>query len=511
MSKYSHKTEAQLAELVALYYDDPLGFVMAIFPWGEPFLPDGSPNPLARKRGPEDWQRDLLTDVGKHIRENADLGAMGRVDRFVWRSAIASGHGVGKSAVVAWLVIFFMSTRVDTRIGVTANTQKQLEDKTWPELAKWHKLALNRHWFTWTATSYYFAQYPEDQRKNYMATAMTVSEQNTEAFAGLHNEAGTVVILFDEASGIIPKIWEVATGALTDGEGFFFAFGNPTQPTGEFADCFDKYNYMYYTRHIDARTVSHTNKQALLDIIRRYGVDSDQAKIRVYGQFPVQSYNGFISVSAVTDAYSRELYPDHGAALIMAIDVARFGGDEIVFGFRQGRDARSRKAVTFKNISTVKTVEIAMKLISQHRPDAVVIESTGPGAGVIDMLRARGVKVIEVHPGAKAIEDKLYFNKRAEIWSLMRDAINDWLCLYEDAILFEQLTKIQYGLDRHEQRTRLENKEEYMVRTGLSSPDRADTLALSFAANIARRDSNLTRVTDLMSSESVSDYDPITY
>lgn len=495
---------------MASFYDDPYGFVMAAYPWGEPFLPDGSPNPLAKKKGPEAWQRELLEAVGAHIRENSELTRLS-LERAIWRSAIASGHGVGKSAIVAWLIQFFMSTRADTRIGVTANTQKQLEDKTWPELSKWHKLLINRHWFTWTATSYYFAQYPEDQRKNYMATAATVSEQNTEAFAGLHNEAGTVVMLFDEASGIHAKVWEVAQGALTDGEGFFFAFGNPTQPDGEFADCFDKHAEMYYLRQIDARTVSHTNKQALRDIIKLYGEDDDRVKVRVYGQFPLQSYNGFISVDAVNDAFVREYTPDSGAALIMAIDVARFGGDEIVFGFRQGRDARSRKMHCFKNMSTVKTTEIAMRLISLHRPDAIVIESTGPGAGVIDMLRDRGVKVIEVHPGARAIEDQLYFNRRAEYWSLMKDAINDWLAMYDDPLMYEQLTKIQYTLDRHEQRTKLEAKEDFMSRTGLSSPDRADTLALTFAVNIARRDTNNTRLVNMDRNSAVTEYDPVTY
>lgn len=510
MSKYSPKTEKQLADLIANFYTDPYGFVMAAYPWGEPTLPGGAPNPLAHKTGPEPWQRRLLVAMGDHIRENTELTRIG-LEREVWRSARASGHGVGKSALVAWLVQFFMSTRVNTRIGVTANTQKQLEDKTWPELAKWHNLLLTKHWFTWTATSYYFSQYPEDQRKNYMATAMTVSEHNTEAFAGLHNEAGTVVVIFDEASGIIAKIWEVAFGALTDGEGFFLAFGNPTQPTGEFADCFDKYTYMYNTENVDSRSVSHTNKQALNDIIRRYGVDSDEVKVRVLGQFPSQSFNGFISVDAVNDAFNREHFPDAGAALIMAIDVARFGGDEIVFGFRQGRDARSRRMLAFKGLSTTKTTEIALKLIGQHRPDAVVIESTGPGAGVIDQLRDRGVKVIEVHPGAAAHEPLHYFNRRSEIWSLMRDAINDWLCMYDDPVMFEQTTKILYTLDRHEQRTKLEAKEEYMSRTGLSSPDRADTLALTFAVNIARRDANNTRLTSLDRQEAITDYDPVSY
>ncbi|NCN95607.1 MAG: terminase, partial [Bdellovibrionales bacterium] len=205
----SLQTEQQLAEFVATFYDDPYGFVMAIFPWGEPTLPDGSANSLADKDGPEDWQREILEALGEHIRINMihrDLG----LDMIVWRSAIASGHGVGKSALVAWIIYFLMSTRVDTRMAVTASTQFQLEDKTWPELGKWHALALNKHWFRWTATTFSFAAYNDDKQKNYRATAATVSETNTEAFAGLHNEGKSVAVVFDEASGVLPKIWEVA-------------------------------------------------------------------------------------------------------------------------------------------------------------------------------------------------------------------------------------------------------------------------------------------------------------
>lgn len=486
MTNINPEVEQQLAQFVAGFYDDPYGFVMSIFPWGVDELPDGMPNPLKDKKGPEPWQKDLLIDLGKHIKANGQLSSMG-LDMEVWKSAIASGHGVGKSAMVAWLIYFFMSTRVDTRGAVTANTQHQLEDKTWPELSKWHNLALNKHWFTWTATGFHFAAYPEDKRKNYKITAATVSKDNTEAFAGLHNEGKTVVVIFDEASGVDSKIWEVSEGALTDGEGFFLAFGNPTRPEGEFADCFDKHAHLYYTRNIDSREVSHTNKQALRSIIAKYGSESDEVKVRIKGEFPSQSFNGFISIDAVNDAIERELVSDSGAALIMAIDVARFGNDRSCIGYRQGRDFKSRPWKTFRGLSTTRLAEIAAIEADIHKPDAIVIEATGPGAGVIDIMRDRGYKITEVHPGARAHQYDLYLNRRAEYWAEMRDWIYESGCIPDDPDLFKELTTILYSLDRHEQRVRLEAKED-MKKRGLDSPDIADMLALTFAVKIARRD-----------------------
>jgi hypothetical protein len=506
----SAQTEAKLAEYLATFYDDPYGFVMAVFPWGEPTLPNGSPNPLRKKRGPELWQEELLRDLGRHIKENRVLASIG-CDMKVWRSATASGHGVGKSALVAWILYFLMSTRVDTRGVVTASTQFQLEDKTWPELSKWHNLALNQHWFRWTATTFSFAGYEEESKqKNYRIAAASVSEQNTEAFQGLHNEGKTVVVIFDEASGVKPKVWEVAEGALTDGEAFFFAFGNPTQPTGEFADCFEKHNDLYKVRHVDSRDVTHTNKSALEDTIKKYGVDSDEVKVRIRGLFPSISFNGFINVSGVNDAIERELEPDHGAALVMAIDVARFGNDRTIFGWRQGRDARSFPFYEFRGKTTTEITALAAKEITRTKPDVIVIESTGPGAGVIDQLRDLGHRVHEVHPGSAAVNFEHYANKRAEYWAAMRDAIYDELCLTNDKELFAELTTANYTLDRSGQKYQMESKEDIKKR-GLPSPDKADTLALTFAVKPGRRDRNNSRNAGMDRNQSVIDYDPIDY
>lgn len=487
--------ERKLAAFIASFWDNPYGFVLAVFPWGLPTLPDGSVNPLRDKRI-EDWQREELIKLGEHIKDNAIRRELG-LELLVWRSAYVSGHDVGKSAFVAWIILFLMSTRVDTRGVVTATTQFQLEDKTWPELAKWLNLAINRHWWEWRAQSLSFAAYPEERRKNYRTTAATVSEDNTEAFAGLHNEGRTVFVLFDEASGVKPKIWEVAEGVLYDGEAFFFALGNGTRAEGEFVDCFDKHAQLFTSlRHIDSREVSFTNKGALAQsVIKLGGEDSDEVKVRIRGLFPSQSFNGFINVDAVEEAFEREHVADPDAGLIMAIDVARFGNDKTVFGWRQGRDARSRKFMSFQGLSTVKVAELAITQIGITQPDAVVIESTGPGAGVIDIMRDRGYRIVEVHPGAAATNFEHFANKRAEYWDAMRDAIYTNLCLGDhkqaddeaEDTLFKQLTTIMYSMDRGGQKIQLESKED-MKKRGLKSPDKADTLALTFAVKVPRRD-----------------------
>lgn len=136
-----HAADAEhLIEALAEYQHDPLGYVLFAFPWGQP----GSE--LEHEAGPRTWQREVLEEIGRGVREGKDLGE-------VVQTAVASGHGIGKSALVAWIIRWALATHEDTRGVVTANTEPQLRTKTWPEVAKWHRMALDRALFECTATA----------------------------------------------------------------------------------------------------------------------------------------------------------------------------------------------------------------------------------------------------------------------------------------------------------------------------------------------------------------------
>jgi hypothetical protein len=210
--------------------------VLYAFPWGEPGTA------LAHLDGPRTWQRETLEEIGAQLRRLPDPENTTPDD--VWeviQKAVASGHGIGKSALIAMLVMWALSTMEDTRGVITANTEKQLQTKTSPEIAKWHRMAINAHWFIYTTTALYSAD-PEHE-KTWRFDLIPWSEHNTEAFAGLHNEGKRLVLLFDEASAIADKVWEVAEGALTDAltEILWLVFGNGTRATGRFRECFRKF------------------------------------------------------------------------------------------------------------------------------------------------------------------------------------------------------------------------------------------------------------------------------
>ena len=53
--------------------------------------------------------------------------------------SIRSGHGVGKTTLESWLILWFLLTRQNCKVPVAANSQDQLRDTIWPEIAKWHR------------------------------------------------------------------------------------------------------------------------------------------------------------------------------------------------------------------------------------------------------------------------------------------------------------------------------------------------------------------------------------
>ena len=480
-----HEFDLQLAERMGSFFNDPLGFVMFAFPWGKPGTPlERHPD------GPDKWTRDLFKQLAAHVtanlvrRDNGD-----HLDPF--RAAVASGHGIGKSATVAWIILWLMSTRVNCRGIVTANTENQLLGKTWPELAKWHQMAINKHWFTWTASQFYFSQYNEDARKTYMFEAVTWSENRTEGFAGLHNENSAVVMIFDEASGLPRKISEVAAGAMTDGEPFWFKFGNPTVSSGDFYDCFHgPQRDQWWKLSVDSRSVRITNKRYLQELVDTHGEDSDFVRVRVRGLFPRAGDKAFIPTDLAEAATRRTPEKDDGAALVIGVDPARHGADRSVICFRRGRDAQTIPWLTYRGMSTEQLAFRVAECIDRWEPDMVVIDGVGVGGGVVDVLKNAGYRVTEVNGGGRADDPKRFYNKRAEIW----DGMKDWLktgAIPDDRDLVADLTGIEYKYTNSQQ-LQMEKKEDLKKR-GLASPDLADALSLTFARNIARRDSRNAR------------------
>ncbi len=448
------------------FSSDPEGFVLWAFPWGEPGTI------LESKPGPFEWQLAVLRDIKSGLLT---------IDKAI-QLATSSGHGIGKSALVAWLCLWAISTFEDTRGVVTANTETQLKTKTWAELGKWYHLFIAKSLFKLTATALFSAD-PERDR-TWRIDMVPWSERNAEAFAGLHNEGKRILLLFDEASNIPDIIWETAEGALTDTNTqiIWAAFGNPTKNSGRFRMCFREYAHVWHTRQIDARTVPGTNKALFSSWVRDRGEDSDFVRVRVKGEFPRVGLLEFISSEDVAEAMVREVEVHLHDPLVLGVDVARFGDDESVIFIRKGRDGRSHPARRFSGIDTMALAGHVAAIAQELRPDAIFVDGGGVGGGVVDRLRQLNVDVFDIQFGGRADQPQadrtLYANKRAEMWGGMRSWIKG-AALPDDKDLREQLVAPTYSF-RQEAQILLESKAEMKLR-GVPSPDLADALALTFA------------------------------
>ena len=376
--------EEALIDDIGMFTHDPLGFVLYAFPWGE------AGTPLEKYDEPDEWQRDALVESGEKMRAGCSSE-----DCVSWviQTAVSSGHGIGKSALVAMIILWAMSTMPDTRGVVTANTATQLSSKTWSELAKWYGMCITKHWFVYTKTAL-FSSDPEHEH-TWRIDAIPWSKEKSEAFAGLHNAGRRILIIFDEASAIPPIIWEVTEGALTDErtEILWFAFGNPTRNDGRFHDCFFKLRKYWDGRRVDSRTARMTNKELINSQIERYGIDSDFVKVRILGEFPSASVNQYISTDLVEAAKERGkalLERDvAGSPVVFGLDVARFGDDNSVLWLRRG--VYTKRLFSVNGYNNVRLANLLMNHMEQHKPKAVFIDiSGGLGAGVFDILTDLG-------------------------------------------------------------------------------------------------------------------------
>ena len=461
--------------------NDPLAFVRLAFPWKKPGTP------LEHFDGPRKWQREVLLELREHIKQNN-----GKIDFETLRMAVSSGRGIGKSALVSWLTIWMLTTRIGSTTIVSANSEAQLRSVTWAEITKWLSMSIQSHWFEVSATrvlpAKWIAELVERDLKlgtRYWGVEGRLwSAENPDAYAGVHNFAG-VMLVFDEASGIDDSIWSVAAGFFTENtpNRFWLCFSNPRRNSGYFYECFNSKRDFWRNKIVDARSVEGTDKAVYQQIIDEYGPDSSAAHVEVYGQFPNASDDQFISNSLVDEAMERPIIADQSAPIVVGVDPARFGADATVIAIRQGRDIIGIRR--YRGDDTMEVVGRVIDVIEEFKPALVVIDEGGLGAGIVDRLKEQRYKIRGVNFGQKSTKPLMYGNKRAEMWGAMKEWLKD-AHLPKDRYLKSDLIGPMMKPDS-KGTIFLESKKDMKSR-GLASPDAADAIAVTFAFPVARRE-----------------------
>jgi hypothetical protein len=473
--------EQGLLEWLADVSHDPLAFVLGAFPWGQ------KDTVLEKFDGPTPWQRDILELIRDGIIDTNQAVQL----------ATASGHGIGKSALVSMIILWAMTTAPDTRGVVTANTETQLKTKTWAELGRWFNLCFfAKEHFTLNATS--LVSKDVSRERTWRIDMIAWSVNNPDAFAGLHNKGKRLLLIFDEASSIADIIWETAEGALTDAdtEIIWLVFGNPTKNSGRFKECFPggKHAEFWNSRQVDSRTVPITNKSRFGKWIRAYGLDSDFVRVRVLGQFPRVGEMEFFSAADIDAAMAadREVFVDAFTPLALGVDVARFGRNNSVLFPRKGRDARTIAKEVYSGLSTTDLASRIHSTFNRLHPDGIFIDGGGVGGGVVDQCRQQRLHVWEIQFGAKDSitgvvfdnQGERYANQRAAMYGALRAWIKSGM-LPLDADLRTAMLAIKYTFNVRDE-IQLISKEDLLDDSPDLDLDSLDALALTFGGPLAR-------------------------
>ena len=437
MTQTAKSEEIELLETVERWFDDPYAFVTECI----------GVTPTAQQA-----QALRAVEPGAHV-------------------SIRAGHGVGKTAFVSWVVLWFLFTRANAVVPCVGSSKDQLRDVLWAELALWVR------------------KLPDDMQaeleiqaekivvggvKTHFAVARTARKEAPEALQGFHRE--NLMFVLDEASGVPDEVFEVAQGALTKKNVISIMTGNPTRLSGEFYASHHKDRHLWKTFCFSSADSEIVDNDYVDRVARKYGKDSDVYRVRVEGKFPRAEADTFIHLEDVETARARRVTPRDTDPIIWGVDPARFGDDETALCKRHGN-----KITYIGGIRKRDTMEVAGWIANQakkEKPHKIIVDEIGIGAGVYDRLRELKFPVVSCNVQHKPKNDQEYARVRDEIWGNTRGAIIDGLDLCDDDELTGQLSSPKYKFDSAG-RVVIESKDD-MKKRGVDSPDRADALCMTF-------------------------------
>ena len=394
---------------------------------------------------------------------------------------IRSGHGVGKSAWLSWIIIWWMLTKMEPRVACTAPTSHQLNDVLWGEIAKWVKKMHPS-----------LAKELEVKSERVEATrnpkvcycvARTARKEQPEAFQGFH--APQMLFVVDEASGVDDIIFQVGEGAMSTKGAQTILVGNPTRTSGYFYDSHTSNAELWYGMKVScedakmSRDSGYTEKMA-----KQYGVDSTIYRVRVLGEFPRADDNTVIPLEWVDGAVDREVEPVDGK-IIWGLDVARFGDDRSALAKRK-RNVLLESVMSWGKADTMQTVGKVVREYNETpdrwKPDEIMVDSIGVGAGVVDRLKEQGLPARGVNVAERPSAHDKHLRLRDELWWLGREWFQGMdVVIPEDKALIAELISLTYKLSSAG-KTQVESKDDAKKR-GVASPNLADAFLLTFATS----------------------------
>jgi len=416
---------------------------------------------------PDAWQETMLNHIAKGER----------------RISVRSGHGVGKSTGASWAIIWYLLLRYPVKVVVTAPTSSQLYDALFAELKRWVK-ELPPTLRDMLEVKQDRIEVKEAQTEAFVSARTSRAEQ-PEALQGVHSE--NVMLIGDEASGIPEQVFEAAAGSMSGHNAVTLLLGNPVRSSGFFYDTHNRLSGDWVTMKVSCVDSPRVSEAYVEEMKARYGEESNAYRIRVLGEFPRSDDDTVIPMELLELAKHRDVEASQHAKLIWGLDVARFGGDRSALSKRQG-NALVEPTKTWKNLDLMQLTGAVVAeweaLPSSQRPHEILVDSIGLGAGVVDRLRELGLPVRGINVSESPAMGQTYKNLRAELWYKTKAWFEARDCrIPSDEELVAELATVRYFFTSNG-KIQIESKDDIRKR-GLRSPDKADSLVLTFATDAA--------------------------
>jgi len=391
--------------------------------------------------------------------------------------AVKTGHGVGKTLLGSVTICWWLVTGGPGTVVVTsAPTNRQVEELLWREV--------NTLWLRSPLLRSLGSPLQREVKLGPDWVAYGFSTNEPQRFQGWH--APRLRFLIDEANAFPEHLWAVIDSCMTGGDQKLVMFGNPIVSVGRFFRTFGDPKASSLT--IGAR--EHPNVRAGRELIpgsvtaewiesfeHRYSNQPDMIGSRIDGLFPSGGGSrGIVPLDwlrAARNVKAATLRP-----VALGVDVARYGENFTVLTRLAGQ--RIERQQVWSRQSTTRTAEMIAVAYADMQADAIVVDDPGVGGGVTDILRDRGLPVVAFNGGEKALEPARFVNRNAEAWWALREGFENGLFELQ---LAESEMDMQLAARKHfiraDRRIELESKTDFAKRTGMPSPDHADSLAMA--------------------------------
>lgn len=423
-------------------------------------------------------------------------------------TTVASCHASGKSFTAAHIVHWFLHAFPHSIVLTTAPTFRQVQDVLWKEINTAYGKGAQRFDISGDMLKVRY-----NLSSDWFAVGL--STDDPDKFQGYH--AKSILIIIDESSGVPSPIFDAIEGVASTGNVHILHLGNPTDPTGYFANtfksqffnkihisCFDTPNFIPFRGATEAHSIQLLEKSTpeqrekaatqgylitpewVYQRLIEWGPDSSMFMARCLGHFPLEGDDTLIPMRHALECVT------HQQPVLMAsppdslgVDVARYGTDKTVLCHIQGGNVVSMQA--YPRTATTEVAGMIAQWYQAHPFGTIRIDDSGVGGGVVDICQENKIPVIPVNVGEspygatpQQLEEvkRMFINKRGQYyWQLAQRIRKHEIGIPDIDTLLSELTSTKYKLDS-KGHILIETKDDMKAR-GLHSPDYADALMLA--------------------------------